>query len=254
MAMTLINACSKHWVCTSSGWPKQAGMILLLSLALLAGLSLLAILAASSMLQQQQMAANHADSELARLSAITAVGLGERFVLELPESIRTSNCKSDCYAEPVNSAIFEADSLPQKPESLHDDWWINWGHTPDSPIRKTSSFGETEQLWALPGRQAPMFIIEELEFKAAEENTNEASDGLMSYEEKAEEPPDIQGVAYYRVLGRGTGIAASSTHVVESILARPWRPNTTESENVALDCSTFRPWFDCGRMAYRERR
>lgn len=251
--MSLINACSKHWACTSSGRHKQAGMILLLSLALLAGLSLLAILAASSMLQQQQMAANHADGELARMSAITAVGLGERFVLELPDSIRTSNCQSDCYAEPVNSAIFKAGSLPQSPESLNDDWWTSWGHAPDSSISTASSFGETGRLWTLPGRQAPMFIIEELEYVASDMALNRAAAGAINQQD-AKEAPAINGVAYYRILGRGTGIAASSTHVVESILARPWRPNTTASESFALGCSALRPWYDCGRMAYRERR
>lgn len=218
---------------------KQVGLILLLSLAMLAGLSLLALLAANSMLQQQQMAANHADTELARLSAITAVGLGERFVLELPDSVRTSHCQSGCYAEPINTAILEAGSFPQSPEFMNDNWWNN--------------FGDTGHFGTLPGRQLPMFIIEELEFRAAEEAAKEEFDGL-SQGGDAEGPPEIDGVAYYRVLGRGTGVAASSTHVVESILARPWRPLPSPDESLGVDCAVVRPWYDCGRMAYRERR
>lgn len=229
---------SNHWVCNSLGWSEQGGLILLLSLAMLAGLSLLALLAASSMLQQQQMAANHADGELARLSAITAVGLGEHFVLELPDSVRTANCQSGCYAEPINTAILEAGSFPQNPEFLNDNWWSN--------------FAETGQFGTLPGRQAPMFIIEELEFSAAEEAASGDSKGLSGGE--AEDPPEINGVAYYRILGRGTGVAAGSTHVAESILARPWRSLPSPGESPGVDCSAIRPWYDCGRMAYRERR
>ncbi|MDZ4729764.1 MAG: hypothetical protein SH820_07460 [Xanthomonadales bacterium] len=251
--MTVTKANSPVWnsPLLAPGCLKQAGSVLLLSLAMLAGLSLLATLAASSMLQQQQMAANHADGELARLSAISALRAGEQYVLELPDGVRNSNCQADCFAELV--AISDADSLPQYPESLDDNWWLTWGHPPSPTTFETDLILDPGSFWSLPGRLSPMFIIEELEYMASDVAPNRAADGAIS-EQDAEEAPAINGVAYYRILGRGTGIAASSTHVVESILARPWRPNTTESESIALECSTFRPWYDCGRMAYRERR
>jgi Tfp pilus assembly protein PilX len=248
MAMTQTQAC-KMLLCLHSrvtGWQKQSGMVLLLSIALLAGLSLLAILAASSMLQQQHMAANHADGELARLSAITAVGMGERYILDLPDTVRAGNCQSDCFEEPARAAILAAGTLPRNPESLDDDWWLSWGHTSGSPTPPANTDGDNESTWALPGRHQPMFIIEELEYLAAS-----GFEGSLNNEEEA---PNINGVAYYRIFGRGTGNAASSTHVAESILARPWRPTSSAGESNALDCTTLRTWYDCGRMAYRERR
>jgi Tfp pilus assembly protein PilX len=232
---------------------KQAGMVLLLSLAMLAGLSLLAVMAANSMLQQQQMAANHSDGELARISAITAVGMGEQYILGLQEDARSVNCQSNCFAGPLNTVILDPGSIPQYPETLDDDWWLSWGHPPDSTPFDSGSPGNNGFNWALPGRQVPVFIIEELNYKPSDSFPISAEGGQHTTP-NSEAVPAIQGVAYYRILGRGTGIANSSTHVAESILARPWRVTTAGSESLPLDCRTFRPRYDCGRMVYRERR
>ncbi len=217
-------------------------MVLLLGLALVAGLSLLALLAANSMLQQKQMAANHADSELARLSAMTAISIGEQYLLGLPAMARSDNCTSDCFADPVRSVVHEPDSLPLNPEFLPDDWWSDWGLTAHTEAVITASEATAGPAWSLPGRYPPHFVLEELKFVPNPEPPVE------------EDLPLISGIGYYRILGRGAGIAMNSTHVVESIFARPWPLLSSENQSDGINCNAFRPLYDCGRMAYRERR
>lgn len=237
--------------CSSGSWPESPenlrkhearGMILLLSLAILAGLSLLAVLAASSMLQQRMMAANHADGELARLAAVTAVAEGEKFLLGLPRDSRAENCASDCFALSLPGVILNAGALPEYPEFLPDDWWLQWGTDSTSLMAEENNMNLEEPGWNLPGRQPPRFVIEEVEYQVAE-NTSTPLESLS-----------INGVAYYRILGRGTGLAGHSTHVMESIMARPWPDSSSEPDAGGFSCNTFRPWYDCGRMAFRERR
>jgi len=234
--------CVADMVTACAGPRTQSGMVLILGLALLAGLSLLGIMAGNSMLQQKQMAANHADSELARLSAMTAIGSGEGFLLALPAAARRENCPSDCFADPVRSVLHTPDMLPAQPEYLPDDWWSGWGLTGHSAAAITSRDAMAGTAWSLPGRYPPQFVLQEIKFVAIPE---------MSVPEDA---PRISGIGYYRILGRGTGIAPNSSHVVEAIFARPWQMQADESPSAGIDCKAFRPWYDCGRMAYRERR
>jgi len=222
--------------------PHSEGMVLLLSLALLAGLSLLAVLAANSMLQQRMMAANHADGELARLSAITAVAAGEDFLLQLPGNSRAVDCHSDCFAETLTGIIHPDGTLPSAPEFQADDWWLQWGQALGSTANPEHGPGNNAHNPNIPGRQVPRFLLEELEYQTT------------SGTPLAAEAPEIRGVAYYRILGRGTGLAANTTHVVESILARPWLKDSAGHDADGIDCSALRPWYDCGRMAFRARR
>lgn len=222
--------------------PESQGMILLLSLAMLAGLSLLAVLSASSMLQQRMMAANHSDGELARLAAVTAVAAGEEFLFGLPKESRAENCWSDCYTASLPGIIHNFGTLPEYPEFLPDDWWLQWGLDSASVVSSKNNMNLSVPVWPIPGRQPPQFVIEEVEYQIAGSSSSPL------------EAPLISGVAYYRILGRGTGLADHSTHVMESIMARPWQGHSTESDTTGISCSTFRPWYDCGRMAFRERR
>ncbi len=218
------------------------GMILLLSLAMLAGLSLLAVLAASSMLQQRMMAANHSDGELARMAALTAVAEGEKFLFGLPKESRAENCASNCFTAFMPEVIHYPGTLSEFPEFLPDDWWRQWGLDSASLTDTESDQGLSETGWTLPGRQPPLFVVEEVEYQAA------------AYTSPSPEAPSIGGVAYYRILGRGTGLSEHSTHVMESILARPWLNHSAEDAGAGINCDTFRPWYDCGRMAFRKRR
>jgi len=217
-------------------------MVLLLSLAILAGLSLLALLAANSMLQQQHMAANHSDGELARLAAMTAVTAGEKFVLSLPNESRINDCRYDCFIEPVRQRMQYPDYELSQPEFLPDEWWLRWGQGIAPELDESPISGNPESAWTLASRQPPLFIIRELEFLEVPDPQDETSS------------PSVAGVAYYQVLGRGTGLGSSNTHVAESIIARPWLADTLETSAESVDCHRFRPGYDCGRMAFRERR
>lgn len=217
-------------------------MVLLLSLAMLAGFSLLAVLAASSMLQQRMMAANHADGELARLAAVSAVAAGEKFLFGLPNESRLENCWSDCFAAFAPGVIHDSGTLPDQPEFLPDDWWLQWGLNSASLADSGANPNFDEAEWSLPVRQSPRFVVEEVEYQAAA--------GLNP----PLAAPSIGGVAYYRILGRGTGLADQSTHVMESIMARPWLGKLAGDGGDGISCNSFRPWYDCGRMAFRERR
>ncbi|HET6563869.1 MAG TPA: hypothetical protein VFG52_00535 [Xanthomonadales bacterium] len=221
---------------------RQGGLVLLLSLAVLAGLSLLALIAASSMLQQRQMSANYTDGELARLSAMTAVRAGEKFIFNLDYESRVESCQSGCYVEPAHSMILQSGQLPDHPEFLPDDWWLQWGHPLHSQSESGFTTGQPDLAASLPGRLPPLFIIQELEFLTATGSQAEA------------DIPAISGIAYYQVLGRGTGVSAGNTHVAESILARPWLTSSGQEGSLASDCGAFEAAIDCGRLAYRERR
>lgn len=206
----------------------EKGLALLLSLAILAGLSLLALLAANSMVHQKQMAANHADNELARLSSRSAVIYGERFLMALPGNTRRENCLADCFDEAMEHEIHPAGGFPEPPEFQPDSWWLQWASADaDSPLSS----------WKLPGRQGPQFLIEELKFQPIDISRDPG------------EAPVINGVGYYRVMGRGTGQGNKTTRVAESILAKPW--HTGEDPN-GSDCAAYQDWFDCGRVAFRE--
>jgi Tfp pilus assembly protein PilX len=211
-------------------WPNCAenGMVLLLGLAILAGLSLLALLAANSMLHQQQMAANLADNELARSSSRYAVDYGERFLMALPGSTRKENCLSDCFVEDLDYAIHPEGHFPESPEYQTDHWWLQWASAHEK-LPLTS--------WSLPGRMPPQFLIEELKFQP------------VDLFQASTDTPVINGVGYYRVMGRGTGKGQHTTRLAESIFARPWR---AVDDATGADCAAYRDWFDCGRMAYRE--
>lgn len=219
----------------------QSGLVLLLSLGLLAGLSLLALLAATSMLQQQQMAANHADGELARLSAMAAAHAGEQWVLGLPDASRAGNCSKNCFLEPASHGFLDAASAPSQPETLPDEWWLQSAQPLQHALEGAEPAPATQLTWHLPGRNPPLFTIRELEF-------------LTPAQPLPEHLPPINGVGYYEVLGRGTGTGIASTHVAEAIVARPWLADSGQAQSDAAGCALFRPWVDCGRMAYRERR
>ena len=72
-----------------------------------------------------------------------------------------------------------------------------------------------------------------------------------------------QGVGYYRILARGTGMHPTSISVTESIVARPWGGDYLLSQYPPVSgpdtfCVQFEPdleaQLDCGQLAWRQRR
>jgi Tfp pilus assembly protein PilX len=219
----------------------QGGIALLAGLVLLAAVSLLALIAASSMLAQQRMAGHFDDAVAARANAERAVAGGVSLLLATPHEQRSSGCDQHCFQAPTDSMIRDAGELPALPEFEAGAWWRAEGLLPGTDPVTAQSPGGAFGPWAEP----PLFLIEEVAFRAAGEIV------------APPDAPGIDGVGYYRILGRGTGREAAAGAVYEAIIARPW-PGTAATEPPPADpaafCASFKPWYDCGRMAWRARR
>jgi hypothetical protein len=97
---------------------------------------------------------------------------------------------------------------------------------------------------ASSGREAARWIVEEIHFQAAA--------GM-------ENLPAFEGLGWYRVLSRGTGLQAGSIAVTEAIVARPWEgdfeiASFSADSSSATFCSQFIEDFPCGTVAWRRRR
>lgn len=226
---------------TSQRARSQRGIALLAGLVMLAALSLLALVAANSAVSQQRIAANYGDAQAARENAELALSAGFALLRETPGERRIAGCASDCFVPPSRSFIRNRDDLPALPEFESAAWWQAEGLLPgiDAITGEPSAGGFSD------AAEAPRFTIEEVAWRAAAE--------IMA----PPEAPGIDGIGYYRILGRGTGRGHGAVAVHEAIVARPW-PGTPAAENTPADwfefCAPFRPWIDCGRMAWRARR
>ncbi|MEJ8568863.1 pilus assembly PilX family protein [Elongatibacter sediminis] len=220
--------------------PGMRGIALLAGLVLLAALSLLAMVAATDMLSQERMAANLDDSTSARANADQALAGGLAVLLGTPEDRRTPGCAAYCFLAPSDTLIRTAGEWTALPEFEPASWWQREGRLPGTDPVSAAEPDVPELPWA----QAPRFTIEEVAFRGPEELT------------VPESAPPVEGVGYYRILGRGTGRQAGLVAVTEAIVARPWVAGTAQSEPTdwAAFCAPFQPWYDCGGMAWRARR
>ena len=218
----------------------QSGIALLAGLVLLAAISLLALVAAGSMSLQRQMAGNFSDSQRARESAGVAVAQAEAVLNGIAHDERNPGCLSDCFNTPLNTVIRQPAELPLHPEFEDASWWYSWASEVGTDPVSGKRLGES---WGF-GSEPPRFLIEELHF-----------DNLASV--KPADAPQLDGIGYYRILGRGAGQGPAAVAVLEAIIARPWlsdpsaEPDT--NDNSAF-CAPFKTWYDCGRMAGRQLR
>ena len=219
----------------------QRGVALIAGLALLAALSLLALVATSGMILQRHMAANYHENKLALENSAIASSFATAWLNSRANHERESDCTSDCLL-PV--AIHNVGEIPSQVEYQSSSWWqtngIEVGVNPDSG----ESMGDNPGSGAVP----PLWIMEELHFEVAE-NTDDGS--------------SFEGVGYYRILSRGTGMQAGKIAVTESIVARPWGgdyqlddfPPGPEAGNFCLQfAGTAEEDHDCGPLAWRQRR
>jgi Tfp pilus assembly protein PilX len=210
-----------------SAWPvfrRQTGVALLAGLVLMAAISLLALVASNSMLMQRGMAANFSDMQRARQAAEIAVAQGERYLLSIPPAGRSSNCLLDCYISTEGDAIYQASELPLHPEFEDLAWW---------------------QTQAIEVNDLSRYLVEEIHY---DDTANDYAGA---------EAPLLDGVGYYRVLGRGTGRNKNSVVINESIVARPWLGGSQDESATSLSgkfCAEFKAWFDCGQLSWRQRR
>lgn len=224
---------------------RQQGVTLLTGLVLLAALSLLALVATSSMLLQLRMAGNFEDSRLALQNSAMAVAEGERFLYSIRNDARLPDCRVNCFTPPLDAIIHAEKDIPVFAEYENENWWHSWAV--DAVFDPLS--GAPVEAAPVMGANPPRFLIEELYF-----------DPLTSLHVAAGAPL-LSGIAYYRILGRGCGKGASTVAVSESIIARPWKVGATavsgpgsSGRDSSEFCAGFRPWYDCGRKAWRQRR
>ena len=228
---------------------RQQGVTLLTGLVLLAAISLLALVATSSMLLQLRMAGNFEDSRLALQNSAMAVAEGERFLYSIRNDARSPACQANCFTPPLDTIIHAEKDIPVFAEYEDENWWRSWAV---DAVLDPLSGAQVETAPAM-GADAPRFLIEELYF-----------DPLSSLHVAAGAPL-LSGIAYYRILGRGCGKGASTVAVSESIIARPWKAGVefgsgpgsgpgSNSRDSREFCAGFRPWYDCGRKAWRQRR
>ena len=220
---------------------QQKGLALLMGLVIMAALALLALVATTSMALQLRMASNFSEIQRARLGSVEAVRQGTRFLMQLDHSTRSGDCSSGCFQPPFASLIHGADELPALPENQSTAWWQVQG----SAIGLDPLTGEADGYdWSF-GDQAPRFLIEEVHFSPADEDL------------PAPEAPALEGVGYYRILGRGSGRGAGAVSVTATIIARPWLdlsvadPASYQAGNL---CADFSEWYDCGPVSWQQRR
>lgn len=211
------------------------GFALVTGLVFLATASLLAVMAANGMSLQWLQSGHHADRARALENARIAEAAALAWLLSRPNSEREKNCAAGCVL-PV--AIAQPGALPPQPEFESLGWWQREGTA-------AGLHPETGEAAGLPGGTGtPLWVIEELHYTAAE---------------PIEEQPDIGGIAWYRVLGRGTGKNPGVVSVVESLVARPWEGEFDvafypPTEGLGPFCAQFQGTRTCGVQAWRQRR
>ena len=219
---------------------KEKGVALIVGLVLLAAISLLALMAASGMILQKHMASNFQQDMQALENAGIATVYASTWLFSRANHEREASCVSNCVL-PV--AISNPGEVPAYPEYEDAAWWRENGVAAGfDPIT-------TGMLMAYDGYGAepPHWITEELHYEPL-------AGGLED---------GTEGIAYYRVLARGTGNAAAKVAVTESIFARPWGgdyqlPEFLPGIDPVEFCRQFsgitHPQFKCGRLAWRQRR
>ena len=219
----------------------QRGVALIAGLALLAALSLLALVATSGMILQRHMAANYQENKRALENSDIAMSFATAWLFSRADHEREEACISDCLL-PV--AIHNAGDIPAQVEYQGAAWWQNNGVAVGIDPETGASTGRNPGTGAIP----PLWILEELYFEAAE---------------NVQDGNGFEGIGYYRILGRGTGIQAGKIAVAESIVARPWGgdyqldafpPGQDNSEFCHQLADQAEENYDCGRLAWRQRR
>jgi len=212
------------------------GIALFTGLVLLAALSLLALTAASGTVLQRTMAANFQENSLALQNASIAASYARAWLNSRQVVERESGCQDNCIL-PVG--IRNSGELPFQPEFESAAWWrsnaVAVGYNPETAETTTTPDGGAE-----PAR----WIIEEIQYAATGDTRGENM---------------AEGVGYYRIFGRGTGLNTRSVAVIETIVARPWEGDFQAGSYppdgpFGVFCRPFENRYDCGSLAWRQRR
>jgi len=215
---------------------KSQGVALLAGLILLAAVSLLALSAASGAVLQRNMAINFQEN----LTALQNASVAESYALSWLNSRevvdRQSGCQTNCL---LPTGILNPGTLPANPEFESVQWWRSNAFIAGYNA-ETNEQLETSDQGAEPAR----WIIEEIHYLATGDAGSETS---------------AEGLAYYRILSRGTGRNSRSVAVTEQIAARPWDGDFEPGAYPPVEpdrsfCRQFAGRYDCGRLSWRQRR
>ena len=219
----------------------QRGVALIAGLALLAALSLLALVATSGMILQQHMASNYHENKRALENSAIAASYASAWLFSRENHERETDCISGCL---LPEGIHSAGELPRRVEYQGPGWWQSNGFEAGvSPGAPETEAGNSES-----GAVSPLWVLEELHFEASEIKGNDNT---------------TEGIGYYRILSRGTGMQAKKIAITESIVARPWGgdykldgfpPGPEASEFCLHFAGETGTELDCGRLAWRQRR
>lgn len=214
---------------------RQRGVTLLLCVLLLAGLSLLALSAASDSQLQLRVMGN-IDSEARALAAARSAGAwAEQWLFSLDGASPPPTCASDCTGA---APILAPGALPQHPGDHPENWWLSQafadGHDPFTGQRLAPR--------AVRGTPVGRWLVQELhrDFVAAEQENPSAE------------------LVWYRVIARAAPAPSGSPVVVESIVARPWGEAGWQDalpRDAALTafCQSLVHRMPCGRRGWRRR-
>ena len=212
------------------------GIALLMGLVLLAAISLLALTAANGMLLQRQISGNFSAGSNALADATRAKTAALAWLNSRADSERETGCARDCTL-PV--AIRSAGELPRHPEFESAAWW----QTNATAAGTHPATGELLEEGVAETRP-PRWVIEELRYGPNPEPSAE---------------PLVDGLAYYRIFARGSGVSPGSLAVIEAIVARPWEGEFEPLpyppiESPGVFCDQFEAVLPCGMQAWRQRR
>jgi len=219
----------------------QRGVALIAGLALLATLSLLALVATSAMILQRHMSANYHENKLALENSAIATSFALAWLFSRASHEREESCTVDCIL-PI--AIHKLGEIPAQVEYQGSAWWLAHAIEAATDPESGASTGGNPGTGAVP----PLWVLEEVHYEAAE---------------NLEAGSDFDGVGYYRILSRGTGTDAGKIAVTESLVARPWGgdyqqdafpPGPTSSDFCFQFEGVAEEDYDCGRLAWRQRR
>lgn len=194
------------------------GTVLVLSIIMIAILTVISISMVGSSILKEKMAYNAFNRDTAFQSSETALKAAETWVLNLSARPQTnSSCSSDCdivwAKDALKSAVgagYGARWWAIANSNTNESWWANQGRLVPSEIVDGDGNSVNETLSYVHSQ--PRFIIEEAGFIPDDLNPTTRANGIGTY--------------FYRITARGTGMEvgasgeSTSQVLLQSIVAK----------------------------------
>lgn len=215
------------------------GIALIAGLLLMSSMMILGLAVGTGLLLEKRMANNFSDGQLALQRSHLAQSWGVYWLYSLLENPIDPLCVEHCGVVPP---LFSSGQLPLTIEAQSEAWWQQNGQV----VGIVPISGQIKMDYSLPNLDPPRWVIEEIHSQALEDILGEPG----------EPGPTL---AYYRVLGRGTGRLPGSIVVTEAIVAKPWIDDLAPSPfppNIESDwfCHQVPDEIPCGTLGWRQLR